>query len=335
MRINDVVFQTGLTKKAIYYYIREGLLSPASESKNGYMIFTESDVAALRSIRKLRSLDFSVEDIRNILQFPSTASYYFVRKIKELHRQKNLMEWQESFLKNILDSIHMESSREELFAELNSAAAFQPDGPGEEAVDLTDARLMAVYFWGIFMRGLEMTEYRRFLWNRLANYIVAHQNPDLIAFRNRLYSLSAAEAQEVFSERNRLIEQVASLTEADYGTFIEQMLAGISQKLRDPEFVRIWKKDYARFLHPSTSFFDGSAKEIMQEFSPRYSSYRRNINICCAGVLAYLEQPEGASLRSELLEKLGGFIDLKGHHSGELAALFSVYNRRQYNKSPL
>ena len=66
-------------------------------------------------------------------------------------------------------------------------------------------------------------------------------------------------------------------------------------------------------------------RQILQEFAPRFSNYQKNINNCCEGVRTYLFQADGIALRTELLQKLGGNIDLIGNHSGELAAFVSFY----------
>jgi DNA-binding transcriptional MerR regulator len=326
MRISDIVQRTGLTKKTIYYYIHEGLLSPARESKNGYLIFTDEDIVVLQAICKLRALDISVEDIRSILAFPNTANYYFVKQLKELSGKTAKLEWQKKCIENILDSIHPESNREGIFALLDSFIIKGKGIPAENAIDTTDAQLMAAYFWGTFMHGIEMTEYRRFLWNRLINYIVIHQSPEMIGLRNFLYSLSPQETQTVFAQRSELIEQIASLTESDFKPFILKMITAIIEQLNNPVFIKSWKKHYTQFIHPSTCFYDSPASEIMRDFSPRFSSYQRNVNACCSGILNYIQTPEGCVLHEELTNKLKDYFDLNGHHSGEFAALFSFQN---------
>lgn len=66
MRINEVCRETKLTKKAIEYYMMQGLLSP-TVSENGYRVFSEEDAAKLKRIGILRKLDVSTEDIKSVL----------------------------------------------------------------------------------------------------------------------------------------------------------------------------------------------------------------------------------------------------------------------------
>jgi DNA-binding transcriptional MerR regulator len=67
MKINQVMKETGLTKKAIYYYESEGLISPAKEPGNNYRIYTDEEVKKLIKISILRRLDVPIKSIGEIL----------------------------------------------------------------------------------------------------------------------------------------------------------------------------------------------------------------------------------------------------------------------------
>ncbi len=325
MRINNVIKQTGLTKKAIYYYIHKGLLTPVSDPHSGYMIFTDEDVNSLHITRKLRALDLSIDDIRDILDYSNTTNYYFVRKLKELNRQKARLNRQEAFLKSILVPINMVSSHEDLLSIVDSLPINEPSCADEE-LDMTDALMIATFFWGQFMHDTELTEYKRYLWNRLIKYIDANQSGEILSLRNYLYSLTQQETHAVFAQRAEMVDYVASLTEADYEGFVSTMVTSISKKIQNPSFVQAWKKSYLSPIHSSTCFFDSQASDIMREFSPRFASYQDNINACCSSMRDYLGKPEGAELRADILNKFEGNIDIEGNHSGELAALLSFQN---------
>ena len=76
MRIQEVVKRTNLQKRTIYFYIKEQLITPASNLENGYHDFSEEDVSRLIMIRKLRDAGLPLADIRSILSNPRTAPYY-------------------------------------------------------------------------------------------------------------------------------------------------------------------------------------------------------------------------------------------------------------------
>lgn len=66
MLINEVCKLCRLTKKAVEYYEEQGLVKP-QVLENGYRNFSERDIDRLRKIAILRNLDFSVLDIKKVL----------------------------------------------------------------------------------------------------------------------------------------------------------------------------------------------------------------------------------------------------------------------------
>ncbi len=77
MKIKSVCEATGLSDRAIRYYIDERLVAPAcTENYLGRRSFdfTEADVKALNSISMLRKYGFSVSEIRTMIQHPDRIS---------------------------------------------------------------------------------------------------------------------------------------------------------------------------------------------------------------------------------------------------------------------
>ncbi len=72
--------------KTIRYYEEIGLIKP-KRSTNGYRIFRESDVHKLTFLGRARSLGFSIEDCRALLQLyeNATRSSADVKKIAQEH----------------------------------------------------------------------------------------------------------------------------------------------------------------------------------------------------------------------------------------------------------
>ena len=66
MLVNEVCKECNLTKKAVEYYIEQGLIAP-SVRENGYRDFSDADVAQLKKISVLRGLGLSVAEIEGVL----------------------------------------------------------------------------------------------------------------------------------------------------------------------------------------------------------------------------------------------------------------------------
>jgi DNA-binding transcriptional MerR regulator len=68
-RIGEISELSGVPAKTIRYYEEIGLIPPAERTANTYRVYTKVDVDRLRFIRSARALDFSLQDIEEILAF--------------------------------------------------------------------------------------------------------------------------------------------------------------------------------------------------------------------------------------------------------------------------
>ena len=67
MTVGEVEKKTGVTVRTLQYYDKEGLLSPSSESEGGRRLYTDKDLIILHQIISLKSLGFSLDDIKHRL----------------------------------------------------------------------------------------------------------------------------------------------------------------------------------------------------------------------------------------------------------------------------
>ena len=70
MTVHEVSRYTGVTVRALQYYDRIGLLSPAERTPAGYRLYDEGSLERLQQILLFRELGFSLDDIRRILDSP-------------------------------------------------------------------------------------------------------------------------------------------------------------------------------------------------------------------------------------------------------------------------
>ena len=67
MTVGDLAKKMGTTVRTLQYYDKEGLLSPSSESEGGRRLYSDKDMVKLHQILTLKSLGFSLDDIKNRL----------------------------------------------------------------------------------------------------------------------------------------------------------------------------------------------------------------------------------------------------------------------------
>ncbi|RMX08773.1 MerR family transcriptional regulator [Corticibacter populi] len=71
LRIGEAARQSGVSPANIRHYERAGLLPPAARQDNHYRGYSAEDIHLLRLIRLCRSLDMSLEEIREIMALDS------------------------------------------------------------------------------------------------------------------------------------------------------------------------------------------------------------------------------------------------------------------------
>lgn len=67
MLIGQVAKKMGVSNRTLQYYDKVGLLTPSAESEGGRRLYTGKDVVRLHQILSLKSLGFSLDEIKNRL----------------------------------------------------------------------------------------------------------------------------------------------------------------------------------------------------------------------------------------------------------------------------
>lgn len=112
MLIKEVCEECKLTKKAIAYYERQGLVSP-SFYENGYRDYSQQDIAILKEISVLRKLDISIPNIKNIMSSKNkSATLSKCKYIKNLEIEK--VKLQRKYLDKLISNYDIEKIHDEM-----------------------------------------------------------------------------------------------------------------------------------------------------------------------------------------------------------------------------
>ena len=111
MLINEVCKKCSLTKKAVEYYIEQGLVVPAIQ-ENGYRSFTEEDAQRLKKIAVLRNLGLSTADIRTVLSDQNPEALKEIAGVKKL--EITALEEKQRLLQELADSRNWEQAHDKL-----------------------------------------------------------------------------------------------------------------------------------------------------------------------------------------------------------------------------
>jgi DNA-binding transcriptional MerR regulator len=67
MQIGEVATRVGLSLRTIRHWDEVGLVVPSKRSAGGFRLYTEADIDRLVLVKTLRPLDFSLEQLRDLL----------------------------------------------------------------------------------------------------------------------------------------------------------------------------------------------------------------------------------------------------------------------------
>ncbi|MFG2762840.1 MerR family transcriptional regulator [Streptomyces rubiginosohelvolus] len=68
MQIGEVAARTELSLRTIRHYEETGLVVPSARSRGGFRLYTETDVARLMVIRRMKPLGFTLDQMRDLLE---------------------------------------------------------------------------------------------------------------------------------------------------------------------------------------------------------------------------------------------------------------------------
>lgn len=114
--MKETCAQVGLTYETLKYYCNEGLVPNVKRDKNNYRIFSENDIAWIKSLTCLKGCNMSIEEMKKYLELclkgestiPERKVILDNKKealLKEMQKlQKNIdyINWKQQFYDDVL-----------------------------------------------------------------------------------------------------------------------------------------------------------------------------------------------------------------------------------------
>lgn len=88
MKIGELVKQHGVSVDTIRFYEKQQLLSPSARSEAGYRLYSKSDSQRLAFILRAKSVGFSLQQIRELLQIEDNKAAWQCADVKDKVQQK-------------------------------------------------------------------------------------------------------------------------------------------------------------------------------------------------------------------------------------------------------
>ncbi len=113
MNIGEAAAKSGLPAKTIRYYEDIGLVEASARKDNGYRDYDEQDLYLLKFVQRARSLGFSVEECRELLDLYGNRSRasadvkaLAIRRIADIERKIAELQGMQATLQHLIDKCH-------------------------------------------------------------------------------------------------------------------------------------------------------------------------------------------------------------------------------------
>jgi DNA-binding transcriptional MerR regulator len=101
LKVGELADRTGLSVRTLHHYDEIGLLAPSRRTAAGHRLYALAQVTRLQQIQSLRSLGFSLDEIRDCLARPGWSAERVVRlhlealdrQIEHQQRLRQRLEW--------------------------------------------------------------------------------------------------------------------------------------------------------------------------------------------------------------------------------------------------
>ena len=111
--IGSVAEAAGIPPKTIRYYESIGLVAPAGRRANGYRSYSETEIRTLTFIKRARSLGFSVDEVRELLDLwrnksrkSSTVKAVIAKHVEALDRKIGELQSMRAALAHLVKRCH-------------------------------------------------------------------------------------------------------------------------------------------------------------------------------------------------------------------------------------
>lgn len=266
-KIHEVCQLTGLTKKAIYYYIYKDLIHPMRDEDNDYYVFKEDDLERIQLIAKLRKLDIPINDISEILNYPPMLNFFLHRHLDRLRSQIEEELQVMDAVTNLIDVLPPNATPKQL---KDYEITSNPNKVLDYYYPITDARMLTILFYGSFLKQ-PVDDYHMYLWTKITALFKKEIDTNLKYSKKLIYAIPASKINEITQKQYTMDMKIAHSNTAN--ELIDILEHKLNELAESEELQNYWNMMYDLFLTPMFEFSFGPAQKFMMEYSEEYKQY--------------------------------------------------------------
>ncbi|MCH4207309.1 MAG: MerR family transcriptional regulator [Solobacterium sp.] len=306
MRLQEILERTGLTRKAVYFYISEGLIKPERSEENGYFEFSTKDLHTLQTVKLLRDTGMSMEHIKDAIVHPTQANFFLHRQVHEIKESIEQEMQQLKLLNSLFEEIPPNATTPSLikYRKEESSAEFNP----LIFLHSDDANMVSIIMYAGFL-DIPVNEYRRFLWHKICAVIATDFDERYQTLTRLIYRLDSTMIRHVSTFQYETIRKITEAEPFDAERLAEESLKRIEAFCSNQALQQMWIIEYEAVLKPSKQFYRAGAAPLLKEYNPAFGCFLDRI----AETIPYIKEmlKKRSDLTKILIQKMGPYMDLE------------------------
>ena len=267
MKMKEVCEKTGLTKKAIHYYIDCGLIH-VLKLDNNYFDFNDENIKILNQIAFLRKMDVSIDTIKKIYHSPSALNFFLVEE-----RNKLFLEVEDKLtslmdLTSLILNLPHNATPDDIPAEISTSREIVNSLLLQIPRDL-NYRMLAIYIFAPYTDEFA-TEYKKYLWKKIELEVqkqFQHTSLEALSY----YSIDN-NGEKMLAKYISDFDKIMHLFEIeDIAPMVNTFVNRLQKFLNSEKAVNAWNKHYETVYVPTLHTYQSCAKEVLKEFSNRFT----------------------------------------------------------------
>ena len=207
MTVNEVSKLTGVSVRTLHYYDEIGLLTPAVTTEAGYRLYDDTNLERLQQILLFKELEFSLKDIKKMIDSPG-----FDRR-KALSEQIELLTLKKEHFENLISYAQ----------QIKSKGEYGMDFKVFDNAKIETYKAEAKRRWG------DTEAYREYE-TKSADYSEEKQQVLARGMMNIFKEFgSKMEKSPADAEAQKLVKKLQDFITANYYTCTKQILTGLGQ----------------------------------------------------------------------------------------------------------
>lgn len=314
MQINEICRKYSLSRKTVHFYIQEDLVHPC-KSDNNYYNFNESNEEELKLVLRLRQAGVTIENIHNIVSYPSCANFFLFKQYFLLKKERDRIDNEHQNISMLLEQIPPNGTFQNIMRVPDAYMKKELQKFDEKDSELT-ARMTAIFLLTPFMNQ-EVDDYRQFIWNKIVKITETGLHEFLPEIADTLVQRTALQVYELSTSLAARFTCIADGNKKEAETYLN---CQINKLCHDSAMQKKWNENYVSFIQPAKDIYKECHKTLIKEYTASYSSCMEKMKDMLEDVRSNLTQDTIQKLQSVTRNR----FDLSSSYYNDLFMLFCM-----------